>query len=414
MSLSEHSLLNKFIVTGLKISLTGLFMFPILPYSVSGFCVLLFVLFAFLKFLTSQKIKIDRSNTLILLLFSSIPIIYVSELFFAEYVDYVWSIAQRKMGLLFIPLGFYLLSFSENTIKWKVYLNIFILSVTGLMFYSLIYILIFGLNQQYIESGGFAYGFRTFVEEISGLHPTYFGMMLCFSALYFINVILKLKHLKLLIFYCLVSLLILVFLMLLASRIALLAFLVGILIIGIGRLKSVKTQLIFLVSISSVLTISIFTLPSIRERVEEIFVDDNNSTSVRHVIYSCSTDLLKENWLIGCSVENTQEMLNDCYKEKGTNLFMQSYNSHNEYFNLILTKGIFVLLAFLVLLIVLFIRARTNMEFILFLCIFTIVCLTENLLERQMGVFFFALFGAYFVFLGPKLKTINNIDIQIK
>ena len=383
----------------LKVSLAGLFLFPVISNSLSGFFVLVFGVFAMIHFLINEKTSPKKQDIVVLLLFALIPVVYTSELLVAADISYVWSVAQRKMGLLFIPLGFFLLSYSQVKIVWRNYLNLFVFAVVGLMFYVCVYILLKGLNYQYIESGGFAYGLRTFIEEIARLHPTYFGMMLCFALLYIVSLVLKTSSNILKTLGVLLSLFIFGFIMLLASRIVIISGLVGFLIISLIELKTIKKRLLFLTVAGIVMVTSIVLVPSVHERVSELMNDNVNSTSIRYSIVDCSTELVKSNWLLGASIENTQVLLDDCYENKGASLILKGLNSHNEYLNIILTKGVFLLVSFLGLIFVLFVRARGNLLFIIFLSIFTIVCLTENLLERQMGVFFFSLFASAFYFL---------------
>ena len=196
--------------------------------------------------------------------------------------------------------------------------------------------------------------------------------------------------------------------MLLASRIVIVAVIVGILVIGLAHLKKMRSKILFLFGTISIVSVSILLVPSVKERVSELMSDEVNSTSIRYSIFDCSTDLVKSNWLFGASIENAQNQLDECYDIKGIEADLIGFNSHNEYLNILLTKGVFLLIAFLTLLFVLFIRARGNILFIVFLCIFAIVCFTENLLERQMGVFFFSLFAGAFVFLDDKYEKTRD------
>ena len=139
-------------------------------------------------------------------------------------------------------------------------------------------------------------------------------------------------------------------------------------------------------------------VPTMYERITEVFESDSNSTNVRAMIYSCSVELAKDHWLTGVSVERLQFYLNICYTQFGDieGRLMPKFNTHNEYLNLICGKGILALSSFVILLVALFKKAIRQPDFLSFCILFALVCLTENLLERQIGVFFFTLIGGLY------------------
>lgn len=125
-------------------------------------------------------------------------------------------------------------------------------------------------------------------------------------------------------------------------------------------------------------------------------LDLNNSNSIRYAIWNCSIDQIKNsNLLFGNGVGDVRDVLQECYNVKYPNLD-KYYNSHNQYFSIILGLGIIGLLS---LLIYFFIVLRLNfnkylsIEFLFYLFVFNF----ENVLERKYGVLLF-LFFSLFVF----------------
>ena len=132
-----------------------------------------------------------------------------------------------------------------------------------------------------------------------------------------------------------------------------------------------------------------------------------NATNSRLGIYHCSLEVIKQNFLFGAGGE-LQNKLNGCYGEIGINRLQEkNINTHNEYFNIFAGLGIFGIMIFLLLIILSFKSAKSDPYQLMFLGLFCLVCLTENLLSRQQGVFFFALFNYYFLF-GKQIS--NNLD----
>ncbi|MEM9024297.1 MAG: hypothetical protein AAGB22_11175, partial [Bacteroidota bacterium] len=93
--------------------------------------------------------------------------------------------------------------------------------------------------------------------------------------------------------------------------------------------------------------------------------------------------------------------LNDCYEQFDTDIYRnKDYNTHNQFFNFWLNAGLLAVVAFLLMLLVPMIQAYSDKQhlYFLFLVFFAICCLTENLLSRQVGVEFYALFNSLLAF----------------
>lgn len=136
--------------------------------------------------------------------------------------------------------------------------------------------------------------------------------------------------------------------------------------------------------------------------------ENTNSTNSRLGIYHCSIEVIKNNFVFGTGTANLQSQLNSCYSTIGIKrLYQENFNTHNEYLNIFAALGIIGITIFLLLIIFSFKSAWHNPYHLIFLGLFCLICLTENLLSRQQGVFFFALFNYYFLF-GRRIS--NNLD----
>lgn len=383
---------------GFEWTLFLLFMFPLFPLKLAGILVLPLVIFALLSFISSNSRVIQRQALLLVVLFALIPVYYAVELFYANDVQAVWSIVQRKMGLLFIPLGLFLASSSGIKIKHhQLFLN-FALSVTLLVLKVSLYFLIGGLNQAYLDSGGFAFAFRTSMEDLVNLHPTYFSLLITMAIFIFVIPLLSKRNvLKSIQFWLLVLIIVwlITFLFLLAARMALIAFMLAVLLTIWKNITSTRVRISTISLLTVFFGIAVLSFPSLSHRLKELVDTKDNSTSVRYTIYECDTEIALQSGLFGVGVESLQNKLNNCYKSKNMpeEHLALAYNTHNEYFNFLCGKGVVGLILFCGLLVFMFISLRKKPLFLPFFLSVLLVSLTENILERQIGVFYVALFG---------------------
>ena len=76
-------------------------------------------------------------------------------------------------------------------------------------------------------------------------------------------------------------------------------------------------------------------------------VNLNYSNSLRLQIYKCGLQLIKNNYVFGYGIGNTQYKLNECYSESNQYKMINIYNSHNQYIDIVLKTGIIGLIVFL-------------------------------------------------------------------
>lgn len=403
---SKSNYLNKFI----NFSLGGLFLFPVFSQKIRAIFVMLFALTTLILFIKTKNKNFNKLDLFILFLFVFIPLIYLFEIPFSGNVQEVSKIAEKKLPLLFIPLGFFFLKSSKFKVNIDRFLLIFYTITIGLVLYTLFYITFIGLHTKYLASGGYAFTLRTTIEEITGLHPTYYSMYIVTSILivfYRINKKYDTFWQKALLLLSTILSAILLFM--LASRMAILVFILCVLYFIWNVIPSLKIKLIGTTSILIIALTVFSTIPSLKSRTGELFENKENSTNIRSVIWGCSVETAKNNWILGTGIENAQKELNACYegKNKIINEGNIVYNSHNEYLNILLSKGIISFILFITLLTVLFLFAKKNYLFTSIMLLIAISCLTENILERQIGILFFTLFACIITY-----NRLENLQIE--
>jgi glycosyltransferase involved in cell wall biosynthesis len=227
---------------------------------------------------------------------------------------------------------------------------------------------------------------------------------------------LKSKRLKW--WYATAALLLTTGLLLASSKIILLATALGLLVITPRNLnlKSALRATLLAVFVGGVMLAAV---KPIRERVWTMVValqsknvDQNNPDSMRKGIWSCSLFVIQQNPWLGVGLGDFQVVLNDCYAQEGYALALErQFNTHNQYLQIWLSAGLLPMLALLATMLSQIIigwvtRQRMHLAFGVMMAL---VFLTENVLERQDGVFFFVFFTALLVHRSWLSGTQNHV-----
>jgi O-antigen ligase len=360
-----------------------------------------------------------KRNLKWLLLFTALYLVYVLAFLVSPSSAEGMSMLERKFGLLVLPLGFYLYRrrFSEEQLHqiFTVYqLANFALALW--LYARLIPMLIEFRHLLTIE--GFNYAFRKAVEDIGGIHPTYL------SILFLSSVFLQLKwqfekrykrgllqgysllHIALLTLLCL----------LLAARGPLLSAAVAFL--AVVFMRNWKSGLQLTALLVSGFLVLIFLFPVVGGRflevgkAAEVSAQQSSLTSanIRVSIHHCAVELIEQHWLTGVGFAEVQDQLNACYERYNSKLFDEKdYNTHNQYFDILLSLGFFGILLFTLMLVfpVYWAVIKQN-EVYLFFTLFIALCFaTENLLSRQYGVVYYAFFNSLLVHFHFNKKEAN-------
>lgn len=110
--------------------------------------------------------------------------------------------------------------------------------------------------------------------------------------------------------------------------------------------------------------------------------------------------LVKKSPVIGYGTGAEKEMLKATYFEKKLyTSYLNEFNTHNEYLSFLLKTGLIGLGLFLLLLFTGFRRAWRNRDllFMSFMLFITVVCVSENLLDLNKGIFFYGFFFSLFL-----------------
>lgn len=318
---------------------------------------------------------------------------------------------ERNAMFLLIPLGFLLNEsvFNKKLLfKWmSVFFAVVLFASLKGHILTINFVLDFAKEQGYegriwdlYNQPFFHHHYRVEYASNSGIHPTYSGILITISMLFFNQHFIKNwkgylpKH-KLGI--GLINLIGVFCLAMVTARTPLLGFVVGSGIQIINLVGWKKSLLYLPLAGVGLFGLLYFAVPSFKQKVNEIefsnvkeaTVDNNNSFNIRTGILNCSMELLSKNWLFGLGVGGTYDGLNKCYEGLEFETYRkEKFNTHNQYLDYWISYGLIGLISLLLLIgnsIYSAIKGGFNGVWIIVL-VFAISMLTENVLSRYYGV----------------------------
>ena len=358
---------------------------------------------------------------------------WISMIWLLNTDDYItgWKYMERISSSLVFPLIFSL-KFKGFSIRLKLVLFFFMGSCILRYFFFLVQFIDWELV--YIMD----YWTEVFIQFnqislIEALHPSYFALYLGFCVLisyYFLNKAISFRRrlgwVVILLFFFLMVLSLAAKMPLFAC---IMAFLVG-LLYKIYRMKVKKIKWL-LVTFSSLLIVILFILKVPNgivqdidnyyrfykgEKLDQAFDYDQYGTNYsfetwsrtnRIYIWKSSVHLFIKNFWIGVGTGDINNDLNNQYVKDGQNyLADKKANTHNQFLDYMVKFGIigFVLIAFSFFCYFKHASHTSNGLYIMFLVFILCCMLTENILNRQLGIVFFFFFNS--LFLSSKSKKI--------
>lgn len=239
------------------------------------------------------------------------------------------------------------------------------------------------------------------------MHPSYIGM---FEAFAFIIISIDLiKNWQLLNskrkwLYLFVLLFLTLFIFLLTAKMAIASlFIFGNIAFFILAKNNLGRNyaILIILSCNIIALTALLSLPYTRERFKLLFTYDEvayaNSVNSRSEIWKASMEVAKQHPLIGTGSGDAEKALTETYARNGFEKGVtESYNTHNQYLQVLVETGIIGLLlftAFLVFCIRVAILDK-NYLYLSFLLLFMVNIFTESMLKTQSGVVFFVFFNS--------------------
>ena len=335
-------------------------------------------------------------------------VFYFLSMAYSENTAYGWRLIETTMLLYILPWVFYFTRGRISTELAQSVLRYYGFLMSAFSVFILVGLTFGGTFSEASNSADAYYVIRTRLEEISGLHPTYFSLMVGLGLLIIQHRLKNEQLSKPKRIWGVFALLAISFALLLASSKMIIAalFVTSLIIWAQGRSFKSIFRLAGLAVVG--LAIAIAIIRPLRERVSSLFlalnqeqVEELNPDSMRKAIYKCGSEAIAEHWLMGVGLGDQQDVLNEKYEKYGFKLArFRQFNTHNQYLQFWLATGVFPFLLFILLQLTQLAIAIASRHYlhIAVVLLFSLSLLTENLLSRQDGVFIYILFSSFMVY----------------
>jgi O-antigen ligase len=390
----------------------AMFAFPLFPLKVSNIILILFALLTLILFFIRP---VPVGKALLLNLVFIVPFIpYLIEFFVSGFDPSARFELEKKLFFFTAPLVIPVFMKVTGFRNYKSALLIFSLSVAAITLYTIIGLLIEGVPFNPISYENGAYILRNRFEIISGLHPTYYSIFALCAGCFLSYSSLRKRSFH--VAAQVIAGVLFVSVLVLAVRIAFFVAMVFLLIWIFNKKIAISAKITGGVIAMAVFAILIFSVPSLNMRFGEITTwftgnaNIENTMSQRETIVDCSLKVFSDHMWLGTGSRDFQHELDNCYSSKGWVSNNQSFNPHNQFLSVGINYGIFFLLIFIGGLFYIFRRMLIIPEAKYFMIAVLFVFLSESILERQMGVYFFGLISLLFYNVKESLTTPDSMN----
>lgn len=373
-----------------------LFASVLLPSNIKSIAIGLFAVVSGIHFFKSR----NSFNFKFFLVNSVVFIVMVITLLYSENVVYGVQRLTMFLSLAIFPLCFSMYSQEDVSYLFRnkeKYLSTYIITV---VLFNIIPFMWF-----YITN----YSFEEIIEHFPmamkldvgkyGMHAIYLSMHCSIAILFSLYVLPSLSIRWKMIGLIVLDVILICFLVIYAKKGSIIALTtVAFLFVLFQRKKlTIRPYLFALIG----LLILVVAIPRTRnkflefKKIEVVGKGAATSTNIRYTIYRVAKDVILESPILGYGVGDYRSVLSDKYRDLGLPVLQEGrFNAHNQFLSFLIIGGAVALLAFLATLIINFIFAvRFNNELLILLIIFYgILMLTDNILEKEAGVVYFALF----------------------
>jgi len=373
-------------------------------------------------FIHIKKSRLRSVLTVQNLILSSVFLINLAGIIYSFDKKEAFKDIERQLAIVLFPV-----IFSLNGLDWQQYktriLKLFGLTcvLTILYLYAdAIHIILY--NKLPLQSlFSLAFINHNFAEPV-GLHATYFSMYVALSAAVFLHLFLKEKKNTYRFIYAVAISILLAGLLQLASRSVLIATIIliipGFLLFmptGMQRFRFIVVSvLVLLIAILGITKIDSFKKRYVSELKNDLTQASINNEILepRIIRWRYTVQLIRHSPVIGYGSGSEKMLLKEKYFEnKLYNSYINELNAHNQYLSILLKTGMVGLLIFLLTLFYGFVSAWHNRDivFAAFMIIISIVSFSENLLDVNKGIFFYAFFFSFFVASGKPFEGLARL-----
>ncbi|AZQ43121.1 O-antigen ligase family protein [Nonlabens ponticola] len=352
---------------------------------------------------------------------SALYILYAVSLSYTENMEIGLRKMETGLSLLIIPIFSGLLPIAViEKIKrnFSQFLWVYIVSVTlTLIIFWCIFIEHYGMS--------LFQHFPTVINKDLGpynLHPIYLAMHGAVAILFSFYLLSKLKKKWAFAVLIFMSIIIACFMLIVIKKGPIISLVITALYLVFAYKN--KSAIIALTSICGLFICVIIFQPKVNRKFSELLNisgqtsgEQMSSTNIRVAIFDCVNDIAPEAGLFGYGVGDAKDELLKCYNEKNPTLAKYKYNTHNQFMSIFLRVGAIGAITFIVLMLFILYRLRKREAHLAIAVVsfYLLIMFSENILERENGVLYFAFFTFVFyqVFKGKNKKSISITPIDV-
>jgi len=247
------------------------------------------------------------------------------------------------------------------------------------------------------------------------LHATYLSMYVTLAASIFLKFCIDAVTLRNRLLYALGLMILLMGVIQLSSKAVFIAVIIIINFATPILIRTKKNRIRFLAAsiiITTLIIVALMQVEGFKIRYVEKLQQDLQQTSYnvniaepRMVRWRCALTLIKQSPVIGHGSGSETNLLKEIYFNNKLYIsYLNELNAHNQYLSFLIKSGVIGLLVFLYVLLAGFKQAILKKDFIFcsFLIVISVVAMSENILDVNKGIFFFAFFYPLFIKSGGK------------
>lgn len=399
-----------------------------LPFDIS-YSSIIFLLLCVITLLDLSKEKLQRIPKQIWL-FQLIYFLGVIGYFSSFHKSAAGFLLERQLTILLFPV---ILPIALKINEEKVQLALLALVLAtfyaiAYLFVSMFYTIFYEIKMPVIEtifSGAF---FNHQFSKPLEIHAGYLSLYVSLSILYCIHLYYQTKQITIKILLAAVTLFLFTGLFFLASRNTFIAtFFILLFIFPLFKTKNKFRYLLISIVILSTGFFIITSVPYLKERFFTDLIADikplrngsyinYNTAEPRVERWKGAVELIKKSPVIGYGTGDEIEILKVEYAKRGFFIsYLENFNSHNQYISYLLKNGITGLCIFLFAFCYYLSLAILKKDFMYlsFLLLLLIGFYTENILDSNKGIVFFALFNTLFGYsiLSDRRKSLPGAEV---
>jgi O-antigen ligase len=338
---------------------------------------------------------------------------------YTNYRDEAFYEWERQLAILLFPLLFVFTSLDLPKYRLPLLKGLALSCVLTIVYLYINAVYLIWVNHlplQFLFTTAFLN--HNFSEPVD-MHATYFSMYIALSASALVYLLVKTQDKNSRMIYIIGVLILFAGILQLSSRAVFIALLININMVVPFFLLKRKKMLVFLaisLGFSIVIIAGIFRNDVFKARYITGLKSDLTQQSINLNIlepraqrWACAWELIKESPLTGHGSGSEIALLKEkYYTRQYYNSYINELNAHGQFLSLLVKTGVPGLLLFLLVLFNGFKKSirSGDMIFCSFLVIIAIVSFSENILDANKGIFFFAFFYSLFYLSRPPANLV--------